>query len=148
MRTFIAVMVIGSSFVLGCGPSEIVRSTRWNVIDRHVAIDDEAPTNPEATKVVHGATYQVRVALSPKDAKDATEQSGEWVFYQDDRLFGRFDAGDIDFSSEPTVLALDAHSSSKRSGNYKYELYVDDELAAEIPVEIIPAPRYHPAPMD
>ncbi len=146
MKTLSVAALSGFVFasLAGCGPSEISRSTRWNVHDRIVSVDAGDPTNPEAAKVVRGAPFQVAVSISPKHSRDATEQDGEWVFYKDGRLFGRIDADDVDFSQAPTILALNAHSTSKRTGSYTYELYLDDELVAEIPVEVIPAPSFHP----
>lgn len=135
-------LIVGS---LGCGPAEVVRSTRWNVHDRMVSVDDAEPATPEAAEIVRGEPYQVRVSLSPKQPADAKPQDGEWVFYKDGRLFGRSEADDIVFSQAATILALDAHSSSKKAGSYKYELYLDDELVTEVPIEILPPPRFQPA---
>lgn len=130
---------------LGCGPAEVVRSTRWNVHDRLVAVDDGAPDVPEVAEIIRGAPFQVRIKLSPKHGNDAVEHDGQWVFYKDGRLFGRMDADDIDFTQTPTVVALDAHSASKMVGSYTYELFIDDELVTEVPVEILPPPRFQPA---
>ncbi len=131
--------------IAGCGPSEVVHSTRWNIHDRQVAVHDDDPVAPEAAEVVRGAPFQVMVSLSPKSQSDAGEQNGEWVFYKDGYRFGRAEADDVSFSTAPTVLALDAHSASKKTGSYKYELYLDDELVTEVPVEVLPPPRFVPA---
>jgi len=140
---FLSALVLGP--LAGCGPAGVVRSTRWNVVERLVSIRGGDAAAPEATRIVRGDPYLITVALSPKATEDATEQTGRWVFYKDDHLFGRLEASDIDLSHPPTVLALDAQSAAKRPGSYKYELYVDDELVTEVPVEIVAPPRF-PAP--
>lgn len=144
-RSIVALMGFAVVLVVGCGPAEVVHSTRWNVHDTSVAVDHGAPLPAEEATVTRGARYQVKVALTPKHSSDATVRNGEWAFYKDGRLFGRIDANDIDFTKAPTIVAVNADSATKRHGKYTYELYLDDELVTEVPVEILATPHFQPA---
>lgn len=130
--------------ILGCSAApEVVRSTRWDVHAGHVT-ETSRPSGSPAAEIVRGSPYRVLVSISPKEAEDVGAQAGEWVFYKGDLPFGRFETGEIEIGREPTELALDAHSSAKDIGAYRYEFYLNDELVAEVPLEIIAPPKFVP----
>ena len=134
-----------AAYTCGCAASQdVVRSTRWDVHSGQITQPNGPATGGDASKVVRGAPYRVLVSLSPKPDHEVGPQDGEWVFYKGDLPFGRFSTGEIEFGRGPTQLALDAHSSAKTSGSYRYELYLDDELVTEVPVEIVPPPKFIP----
>lgn len=142
---FASLSLIALATMLGCSAApEVVRSTRWDVHARHVT-ETGRPSGSPAAEIVRGSPYRVLVSLSPKDAEDIGAQAGEWVFYKGDLPFGRFETGEIEIGGrEPTELALDAHSSAKDIGAYRYEFYLNDELVAEVPLEIIAPPKFVP----